>query len=166
MGQNTKTKILEIFYENPEKMFTVRELSRKTKLPKSTVHKHLFELKKEGLITKDNLSSNTLIFKTKKANFFIEKIIESGLVDELVRHLMPSCIILFGSIRKGESNNESDIDLFVETSLKKIISLESFERKLKHKVQIHAESSIKKVNPNLLNNIVNGIKLYGSFKIA
>ena len=51
------------------------------------------------------------MFKIKKINYFIERIVASGLIDFLVENLNPSCVILFGSIRKGESVRESDIDL-------------------------------------------------------
>ena len=52
-------------------------------------------------------------------NYFMEEIVKSGLVDYLIENLNPSCIILFGSIRKGDSVGESDIDIFVESFVKK-----------------------------------------------
>jgi len=105
------------------------------------------------------------VFENKKINYFAEKILTSGLVDELVTKLSPSCIILFGSIRKGDSVKESDIDLFVESPVKKEVNLKKFERKLKHKIQLFIESDINNLQPNLFNNVVNGIKIYGSFKV-
>jgi len=160
MGQNID-KILEVFYENPGKSFTVRELTKLTKVPRATVHKKLFELKKQGLISKENISESNLLFETRKINYFVEKIVVSGLIDELVEKLNPSAIVLFGSIRKGESAKESDIDLFVESSEKKEIELSKFEKKLGHEIQLFVYNSIKKVNENLRANIINGIKLYG-----
>ncbi len=77
----------------------------------------------------------------------------------------PSCIILFGSFRKGESVKGSDIDLFIESSKKIELNLNKFEKKLSHDLQLFIEEDIKKLQPRLLNNVVNGIKLYGSFKI-
>jgi predicted nucleotidyltransferase len=136
-----------------------------TKLPRSSIHKDLLELKKDNLIDGNNKIINNIIAKTMKTNFFIEKIIKSGLIEDIISRINPSCIILFGSIRKGESNNESDIDLFIETDLKKELNLKEFERKLGHKIQLFIERDINKLQPNLLNNVVNGIKLYGSFKI-
>ncbi len=154
-------KILEVFYENPGKNFTVRDLSKLTKVPRATVHKKLLELKKEGLISKENYSEKGLLFETKKINFFIEKIVSSGLIDEIVEKLNPSAIVLFGGIRKGESDKESDIDLFVESSVEKKIDLINFEKKLKHKIDLFVYGHIKEVNENLRANIINGIKLYG-----
>lgn len=165
MRQNNETKILELFYENPNRRFTLREISKITKIPRATVHRVVNSLKKQNLIEKGNKAHEDLLFKTKKINFFIEKIVSSGLVEEIVNKLNPSCIILFGSFRKGESIRESDIDLFVESQVKKEINLASFEKKFGHKIQMFIEPDINKIQKNLLNNILNGIKLYGSFSI-
>ncbi len=165
MNKIKTAKILEIFFEYPDRKFTVRELSKMTRIPRASVHNYLFQLKKQRLVTKDNQSATNLLFKAKKTHYFIEKIIESGLVDFLVKNLNPSCIILFGSIRKGDSVKESDIDIFVESPIKKELILKDFEKKLNHKIQLFVKSNIQVLNPNLFNNIINGIKLYGSFNI-
>jgi predicted nucleotidyltransferase len=165
MGQNNQTKILEVFYENPNKSFTIREIAKLAKVPRATAHKAVVELKKEKLLDDDNRASNDLLFKTKKTNHFIEKLITSGLIEELVDKLNPSCIILFGSIRKGESDKKSDIDLFAESFGKKEINLSKYEKELGHEIQLFVYSNISKVNENLRSNIVNGIKLYGYLNI-
>lgn len=165
MGQNNKNKVLEVFYEHPNQRFTIREISKLTQVPRATAHKLLVELKKEKLITKENLAENNLRFKTKKINYFIEKIAESGLVKEIIEKLNPSNIILFGSIRKGDSVKESDIDIFIESTIKKEFDLKKYEKILGHRIQLFVESDIKKLGPELANNIVNGIKLFGSIKI-
>ena len=77
----------------------------------------------------------------------------------------PSCIIVFGGVRKGEYDKESDVDIFVESSESKNVDLSSFERKLKHRIDLFVEPNINKLSKPLLNNVVNGIKVYGSFKI-
>ncbi|MFH1683101.1 MAG: ArsR family transcriptional regulator [Candidatus Woesearchaeota archaeon] len=165
MGQSSKNldKLMELFYENPEKNFTVRELAVRTKIPKSTVHNHLLQLNKEGLL-EENKAAGSNIFKVKKTFFYITKIFESGLVDFITEKLQPSCIILFGSFRKGESDQDSDIDLFIE-STKEELDLTGFEKKLKHKIQIFVEKDINDLPDRLFNNVINGIKLGGYFKI-
>ena len=165
MRQNNKDKVLEVFYEHPNRSFTVRELAKLALVPRATAHKELANLKKEGLITKENKAESSLVFKTKKINYFIERIVNSGLIKEIADRLNPSCVILFGSIRKGDSVKESDIDLFIESPVKKHISLVKFEKKLKHKIQLFIEPNINELNDELFNNVVNGIKLFGSFKI-
>lgn len=151
--------ILEVLYERPQESFTIREIEKITKIPRTTVSEYLRIMNKKNLLNKESL-----IFKIKKINYFTEKIVSSGLIDYIIEELNPSCIILFGSIRKGESDKESDIDLFVETHINKKIKLEKYERTLKHKVSLFIENKIGDLPENLFNNVVNGIKLYGSFK--
>ena len=158
-------KILESFYEYPRERFTIRKIAKVTKIPKSTVQEYVKSLKKNKLITEENQSSNSLLFKTKKTNYFIEKIILSGLINYIVEKLNPSCVILFGSFRKGESEKDSDIDLFIESSMEKNLVLAKFEKILKHKVDLHIKKDIHNLPNELLNNVVNGIKIYGSFTV-
>ena len=162
---NIAGKIMEIFFEYPNKQFTVRKLSELSRVPKSTVQKYLSTFRKRGLVTENNEASSSLLFRTLKIGFFIERIVESGLIDAIVKELEPSCIILFGSIRKGDSVKESDIDIFVETHSKKELKLLAFEKNLKHSIQIISEPNIRNLPERLLNNVVNGIKLYGFFRV-
>jgi len=153
-------KIMEIFYENPNRKFTVREIEKMINLPKTTISEYLREMKSKKL-----LNENSLFFKIKKTNHIIEKMALSGLLDFLIKELNPSGIILFGSMRKREYNKESGIDLFIETSEKKEVELKVYEKILWHKIQLFIEQDINKLPANLFNNIINGIKLYGSFKL-
>jgi len=157
-------KIRGLFYEFPREEFTVRKISRRTKLPKSTVQKYLLELKNTHFVTKENRAASTQLFKTKKICYFLEKIIESGLVEYLEQQLTPDTIILFGSIRKGESEIDSDIDLYVETSQEKELDLIPYEKKLKHPIQLFIKE-IKDLPPELKQNIINGIKLSGFLRL-
>lgn len=158
-------KILELYYRNPDYQFTVREISKETNIAKSTVQLYLKILKKNNLVSKNNKAIVSDYFKIKKINYYVEKLFECGLIDYLKQKLNPSCIMLFGSIRKGDSVKDSDIDLFVETHNKSQLNLFKFEKKLKQKIQLFIETDIKKLHSKLFNNVVNGIKLYGSFKI-
>jgi len=158
MGQKTEEKILDLYYEFPEKKFTVRSISKLTNIPKSTVHKKLNNL---NVL----LEKNKSLFKIKKVNYFTEKLFEIGLIDFLIKELNPSCIILFGSLRKGDSTKESDIDLFVESFVNKKLNLTKFEKKIGHKIDLFVESNINNLQENLLNNVINGIKLFGSIKL-
>lgn len=167
MGQMDKNtdKILELFFEFPNEKFTIREIAKKTKIPKSTVHKYLNNLKSTQLITKENQPSNTRLFKIKKTNYYIGKLYTSGLIDYLNKFYAPTCIILFGSFRKGDSVSDSDVDLFLETTKKKEADLKKFEARLNHDIQIFKETNINKLPQRLFNNVVNGIKLEGFFKV-
>jgi len=165
MGQDIENKILKVYFENTEKSFTVRELSKLAKIPRSTVQNKLVFLRKNNLINQNNEPIINFFFKIKKINYYVEEIVKSGLIDFLINELNPSCIILFGSFRKGDSIKESDIDLFVETSIKKSLDLSKFEKKLGHNISLFVENKLSNLNNTLFNNIVNGIKLFGNFNI-
>lgn len=158
-------KILELFYEYPYKRFSIREISKKTGIPSSSIQRYLKGLKKEDLISENNQANITPYFKFIKTYFIIEKMHKVGLVDYLEKMFVPETIILFGGVRKGEYDSESDIDLFISSTKKPKLELENFEKKLGHKIQLFVEKDIKDLPPHLLNNVVNGIKLRGYFKI-
>ena len=77
---------------------------------------------------------------------------------------MPNVIVLFGSYRKGEDTEESDIDLFLECPGEEI-SLGRFEKKLKRKVQLHFKTNFNDYPKELKNNISNGIVLDGYLEV-
>ena len=158
-------KIMQMFFENPQKTFTLRIISKQTKIPLSSVQRYVEQLKKSNLITLSNKAENTPYFKVRKTQFFINKMFTSGLIDYLEKQLQPSVIILFGSIRKGESDQTSDIDLFIETQKIKTVDLSKFEKKLKHKIELHLKENINELPKRLFNNIINGIKLRGYINI-
>jgi len=166
MGLKTENldKILKEYYENPGKRFTVREIAKAAKIPKSTAQKYLVRLRKRKLID-DNRAASSKLFKIKKINFHVERLFESGVIEKLEKELNPNCIILFGSIRKGDSDKESDIDIFAESYVKKKLNLERYEKTLGHAIQLFVEDDIRKLSDNLRQNVINGIKLQGFVKL-
>ena len=169
MGQ---TKIIEIFLENPNKDFQIRGISRQFKIPKTTVSYHINKLLKKQLIKKQekgifpSFRANTenQLYRLHKKHEALRKITESGLISYLEEECTPKVIMLFGSFAKAEYDEKSDIDLFIQSKETKV-NLEKFEKKLKHTINIIFEPEINKLSPELLNNIVNGIKLSGFLKI-
>ena len=158
-------KILELFFEFPTKGFTIREISKKTRIPTSSVQRYLKALSKEGFIDKENKAVITPYFKFRKTFFIIDKIFKSGLMEYLNKKFNPSCVILFGGARKGEYDKESDVDLFIESTKEMKADLAKFEKELGHVIQLFVEKDINDLNPRLRNNVINGIKLAGYFKI-
>ena len=154
-------KILELIYDYPNETFTVRRISKETKVPISTIQRYLKQLRKQEIINKENKFCYNSYSKFLKIFFMINKLYETGLVDYLGRELNPSLLIVFGSVRKGEYEKDSDIDLFIETTIKKDLDLKEFETKLKRKIDLFIEPNLKKLHKNLLSNVVNGIKLSG-----
>ena len=158
-------KLLELFFEFSDEKFSVREISKKTRIPSSSVQRYLQILKKDSIITNENKANLTPYFKFKKIFYIIDKIYYSGLLDFINYELNPSLIVVFGSVRKGEYEKESDIDLFVESSVDKKLNLEDYEKIIGHKIHIFVERDIKRLQPNLFKSVINGIKIGGYLDI-
>lgn len=171
--------IIILFLENVHKEFHIREIARIVKKAPTTVSKYLYKLEKERLlISKFERNHKIFIanienenFKDLKIYYNIKKIRSSGLLSHLEEGFNhPEAIVLFGSFRKGEDIEKSDIDLLIITSLKKNLDLSRFEKKLRHNIQPFLLSkneidSLKKKNKELLNNMINGIVLYGFWEV-
>ena len=157
--------ILNILFEYPYKKFTVREMSKMTKLPTSSVQRYLKKLREKNFIDSENSPVINSYYKFRKTYFIIGKMYEIGLIEFLIKEFNPSLLIVFGSVRKGDYDFESDIDIFLETPIKKDISLKKYEKLLKHNIQLFIETDINNLQPTLFNNVINGIKLDGYLKI-
>ncbi len=172
-------EILEIFMEEPEKEFHVREIARRLKKSPTTVSKYLKDFEKGGILLSKKRFSHLIyranteskLFITKKLSRNIESILKSGLVEFLNEELNhPEALGIFGSFAKGENVKKSDIDLFIITPVKKEINLIKFEKKLGHKIDLFTFSrkdidKIKTENKELLNSILNGVILDGHWNL-
>ena len=178
----TESKIIEFLFRYPYHDFTLTEIAKETKVSKSTASRVLSRLKEAGFITINVLGKSGHIWRI-QANyehplFIREKIIRnlgiiyrSGIVDyinDIFKY--PKAIVLFGSFRKGEDSEDSDIDIAIETDEDielKILEIEDFkvlETKLERKIKIYRFNR-KKIDLNLFNNIANGIILSGFLEV-
>ncbi|NQU83835.1 MAG: nucleotidyltransferase domain-containing protein [Parcubacteria group bacterium] len=170
---------LNVFIKNPEKEFHLRELARMLKKSPATISKQLKELLKQKIITTKKLSNHNYFrantenknYKQLKLQHNLQEINNSRLIEFIEEEFnFPQAIILFGSYAKAENGSRSDIDLLIITPSKKNINLQKFEKKLGKEIQlfIHSRKEIEKMktaNPELLNNWINGIVLYGLWEV-
>lgn len=169
MGQN---EVLRLFFENPSKEFQIRGIARELKASKTAISYHMNILlkkklvlkKKRGVFPSFTANSTDELYRFYKRQYQIEKIISCGVLDHIEEEANPKCVILFGSFAKAEYDEKSDIDLFVQADETKL-DLSRFEKKLRHRINIIFEPDIKRLSPELFNNIINGIKLRGYIKI-
>jgi predicted nucleotidyltransferase len=171
---NIKEKIKEYFFINPTNKLRVREIERALKLPLPSVIIYCKELQKEGILTKIEIG-NVVFYASDRTNknFLLEKRIynlktlySSGLVEFLKIELSNPSIIVFGSYSKGEDDEKSDIDLYIETPSKKELNLKKYEEKLQRKIQAFRHKKISEIKNNgLINNIINGILLNGFVEV-
>ena len=164
-------RILQLFFDQPTKHFQLREVGRLLNLGMPSVINHMKRLEKQELVKKEKtgvydsyISSGSGLFKVYKRNDILLRIHQSGLIEYLEGALMPDVIVLFGSCSRAEDIEASDIDLFLIAN-EKDIDLKKFEKVLKRKISLHFEQNVSKVPKELLNNIINGIVVFGYFKV-
>ncbi|HJZ19281.1 MAG TPA: nucleotidyltransferase domain-containing protein [Candidatus Nanoarchaeia archaeon] len=172
LQKNNRYKLLKIFLFNPTEEFRLRELSRLSKISPPSVMAYLKEFEREELIKsfkkrgvpfyKSEIDSEK--FREYKKISILFELNDSGLTNFLWDELSPKAIILYGSFAKGESLEESDIDLFVIGKERKI-KLEEFEKKLGRKIHLMFDDNPKNIPNELKNNLVNGIVLKGYLKL-
>lgn len=173
MLQNyNKYNLLRIFLDNPTESFRLRELSRMSKISPVSVINYLKGFEKETLIrkfTKRGIPFYQAVrdnekFKLCKIISIIYELNNSGYIEYLWDKFSPQAIIIYGSYAKGESIENSDIDLFVVAKNKEKF-VEEFNEKLGKKVHIVFDDDIKKIPKELKNNLINGIVLKGYLRL-
>ena len=173
-----KLTILNPFFEDPIRKFSIRELSRILKINHTTVRQHLNKLAKEGFLSAKKegvyyfyrliLSKKTINLKL---YYNLEKMRTSNLVDDLERAYDLPVIILFGSYASARDDSNSDVDICLITNVNKDFRCEKYEKKLNRKISLHKFSKdlwnkAKKTNPHLVNSICNGLVLSGELVIV
>ena len=164
--ESNTQKFLSIIFKSPTKGFTVREVARLIKVSPPTAasitkileNKDLIKVKKERVQYKvfGNLENENFRKLKRIYNIFYL----SDLIESLVKEFKPNAIVVFGSYSRGEDTEDSDIDIFVDSVMKKEINLERLEKELDRHVHLHV-NDIKKIPNDLKNSIINGIILYG-----
>jgi predicted nucleotidyltransferase len=161
---------LKPFFEDITTDFGVREFARKTNISPPTASTILTNFEKKRLLT----SKAERGFKLYKANTYSEyfrdllklyniwKIRNSKLIEQLNKYYLHPTIILFGSFAKGENIPESDIDICIISEKTTKITLQYFEKKLNHPIQIFVVKELSDLkNKHLIKNIMNGTILQG-----
>jgi predicted nucleotidyltransferase len=173
----TKLAILRPFFEDPNRKYSIRELSRILKINHMTVRQYLNKLVKEEFLSSKRegvyffyhltLSKKTLNLKL---YYNLEKIRNSNIVEDLEKVYDLPVIILFGSFASARDDMSSDIDICLISNVEKEFSTEKYEKNLNRKISLHRFSKdqwnrAKKSNPNLINSICNGIVLSGELVV-
>lgn len=173
-----KITILMPFFEEPNRRFSIRELSRILKINHTTIRQHLnklvkeehLELKKEGLYSFYRLVLNKKTLNL-KLYYNLEKMRESRIIEDLEKAYDFPVIVLFGSYFSSMDDKTSDLDICLISNINKEFPTERYERKINRKISLHRFTKnlwdkAKKSNPNLVNNICNGIVLSGELEVA
>ncbi|MEK6954668.1 MAG: nucleotidyltransferase domain-containing protein [Candidatus Micrarchaeota archaeon] len=161
-------RVMKLFFDGPDRKIHIRAIARLLKLSAPGVSKIVARLKKEGLLSSEktglvenvSASKNEKFLRLKRC-YNLLNVHESGVV-EFLRHQYeePEAIVLFGSYGKGEDGSRSDVDIAVITRMAKSPDLKSFEKYVGRRINLY-EIRIKECENEFLNNLANGIVLYG-----
>ena len=174
MLQNYNTyRILQLFFDQPTKLFQLREMSRLAKIGLPSVINHVKKLEKQGFVKKEKKSVYESYVANKESDKYklykkmdiVLRLNESGLVEYITNSTTPNAIVLFGSASRGEDIETSDVDIFVQAK-EENLELKKFERVVKRKINVYFEPDVRNLSKELSNNIVNGIKLHGYLKVV
>ena len=168
-------KVVKFFLENPYEEVYLRQLARKLNLSSFAIKKYADLLVKENFIKEDRKANlryfkadiNNLFFKQLKIAFSIKLILNSGLLDFLKENLANvSSTVLFGSMAKGEDDENSDVDILI-IGKEKYLNLKKFEEKIGKDITLHI-FSWSEWNKQAVENkafysdiIIYGIPMYG-----
>lgn len=172
--KDIKGRISAYFFTNPTAKLRVRQIEKTLKLPLPSVIRYCKELEEESVLKVIKIGNvvfytanrSSVNFLLEKKLFNIRQLYDSGIVDYLRIELHNPVIVIFGSYAKGEDIEDSDIDLYIETAVRKSLDLGKFEKIIKRKIQVFIYKDINKVtNFHLANNIINGIVLNGFIEV-
>jgi len=169
--QFNRYKILQAFFDKPNKKFQLRELVRITRISLPSVKTHVNALLEEGLlkvindgIYKSYKSSLSKKYRILKRNDLLIRLETTGIIKELENAFTPNCIVLYGSAVEGTDDERGDIDLFIQ-SKKKDLKITKYEKILNRKISLLFEPNMEKIEDNLKNTLANGIVLSGFIKV-
>ncbi len=173
-----KVDILKPFFQEPTRKYLIREIARILGINHTTVRKYLNYYTKESLLLVKksqpyscyvaNVESKKYL--NAKLYFNLELIRESNIIEKLEQNYDYPPIVLFGSFAKAIDDKNSDIDICVISNINKNIDFSEEEKVLARKISIHRFSkqsfdAAKKNNPELINNVINGITLSGQLEV-
>jgi predicted nucleotidyltransferase len=164
-----------------DKIESIRELSKNLKTGMGVSKESLDYLCSKGII-KMNKSGRNHIYRINTENviarytkiiFSLNDIMESGIVDEIIKkHEGVISIILYGSMARGDNDSKSDIDILLITRKKIHIKPLNAERKIGREISFISytysewKNKAKTDKPFYDTVIIDGIPLYGNIPLV
>ena len=162
------------FFDYPYTEISLNELSEKLKMSKTAVRTAVLSLAAEGFLTRKELGRVWRISCNKEHPFnqgikiftHIKMLLLADILEKVYKKV-PNArnIILFGSYRKGDDTEKSDVDIAVEvagSSPLEIVELGEIDIGYRKNVKINLHIFTRnKIDINLFANIANGIVLDG-----
>ena len=172
LQKSSMEETIAFFFQYPTKGHSLMEISKAIGVAHTSVKQNLKDLTKRGFITETiekkgkrkfplyTAQRNEKHFQQQKMLYNISSLLDTNIISFLEEKLAPKAIVLFGSYRRGEDIETSDIDIFLECK-KEACDLTQLEKKLNRKIELHFQEHFSSYPKELKNNIINGIVLYG-----
>jgi len=137
-------KILRLFFNNPSKEFYVNEVKKETQLSPNIVCKELKNLTNKGIL-KSEKKANSLYYKSNNQDYTVKElkrlyfIMQNQLketINDLFKKPQIKKVIIYGSMVKGDYDEESDIDICLIGIKIPKIDKEQYEKIFKRKIQL------------------------------
>ena len=165
-------KVFSMFCTFPTTKLYLKQITKCTRLSHTSITPILKKLEKQKLIIKTieqrgkrkfpyyhaNRENKEFIQEKRLLNFY--QIHDSGIIKFLETQTSPDCIILFGSYEKGEDDETSDIDIYIQAKKTKV-NIGKYEKLFNKKIELHFRSKFSMYAKELQSNIINGIVLQG-----
>jgi predicted nucleotidyltransferase len=172
-------KVLGWFFSFPDKKIGLNDLSIAVRVSKTNAKKAVLALKDEGFISVEHIGRIWQIScnpghsynYTRRISRNLFLVYESGILDAVHKTLPNTkAVILFGSYRKGDDTEESDIDIAAEVVSDEPVRvvnlgiLPEFGYRKNVPVSLHIFSR-NNIDLNLFANVANGIVLQGFLEV-
>ncbi len=171
-------KIMVWFFAFPDAEFTLNELCKNLKIAKTTANIVVSAFEKRDFLTHHVLgkvwriraNASHAFFTTHKIPFNLKSVYESGVLQWINSNIPGArAVVLFGSYRKGDDTEKSDVDIAVEVirdNEQEIIPLQIARMGYRVNVPLNIHVfSRNKIDLNLFANIANGILLQGFLEV-
>ncbi|MBS3132240.1 nucleotidyltransferase domain-containing protein [Candidatus Woesearchaeota archaeon] len=172
-------KALHWFFAYPTTEISLTELCKLLKISKTTANRVVTLLVGEGFLKKQEIGNlwriscnlNHPYNFTRKVAYNILMVYESGVLEAIHKQIPnPKAIVLFGSYRKGDDAENSDLDIAVEVIDDEDVRIGELGvvAQLGYRKNVHVSLHVfsrNRINLNMFANIANGIVLEGFLEV-
>lgn len=172
-------KAIYWFFSFPQSEIGLNDLSEALSISKTTAKRVVLQLMEEGFLKRDIIGKVWRIScdpshhynYTRKIAYNLTLIYESAILKAIHDRIRsPRAIILFGSYRKGDDTEKSDLDIAVEVIGNEDLKIEplgmlpnlGFRKDILVNMHIFSRN---KIDLNLFANVANGIVLEGFLEV-